>query len=139
MTPELLARTHAAAFTNARSWSADEFQALTSQDTTILFGDENSFILARRILEEVEILTLATHPTYTRQGRASANLQTLLTDSVSNGVLRVFLEVASDNSPARHLYQQAGFGQIARRERYYTRESGPSVDALILEKRLIAK
>jgi ribosomal-protein-alanine N-acetyltransferase len=136
MTPETLAATHAAAFTEDRPWTAQEFADLLTQPTTILLGDARSFLLARVILDEAEILTLATHPTHRRQGLARVALAEFLALSLTKGAARAFLDVAEDNAPARALYAGAGFTEIARRPAYYTTTDGSRIAALVLARDL---
>jgi ribosomal-protein-alanine N-acetyltransferase len=136
MTAEDLAITHAAAFTAERPWTAREFADLLAQPTTRLFGDARSFLLARMILDEAEVLTLATHPAHRRQGLARAALTAFLTEARTSGATRAFLDVAEDNRPARTLYAAAGFTEIARRPAYYTAPEGVRITALVLARDL---
>ena len=57
-------------------------------------------------------------------------------DAAANGVVRMFLEVALDNIPARQLYARAGYSLVGRRKGYYRRPDGSRMDALILFKSL---
>jgi ribosomal-protein-alanine N-acetyltransferase len=138
VTPDTLASTHAAAFTTDRPWSAAEFANLLSHPSTLLTGDARAFVLARVILDEAEILTLATHPAHRRQGLARAALDTFITAAARRGATRAFLDVAEDNAPARALYAATGFSEIARRPGYYHAADGPSRDAIILARDLPA-
>ena len=74
MTPDALARLHATAFEQDRPWSPEEFASLLTQPGTLLLGDERAFILGRVILDEAEVLTLATHPDHRRRGLATTLL-----------------------------------------------------------------
>jgi len=65
-----LARTHAAAFTQTRPWSAKEFSTLLNSHGVILCGDARSFVLGRVIADEAEVLTIATELQFQRQGLA---------------------------------------------------------------------
>jgi [ribosomal protein S18]-alanine N-acetyltransferase len=44
--------------------------------------------------------------------------------------------VAVTNRAAQRLYAAAGFVEVGRRPRYYTRDGAPAVDALVLRKDL---
>jgi ribosomal-protein-alanine N-acetyltransferase len=140
MTTEMLAATHSAAFTTDRPWSAAEFAGLLAHPATILTGDVRAFVIGRVILDEAEILTLATDPAHRRQGLARAALDAFLRSATARGASRAFIEVAADNLPARALYASAGFSEIARRAAYYpvTPRSGRTTraDALILARTL---
>jgi ribosomal-protein-alanine N-acetyltransferase len=119
-----LAATHAAAFVTERPWNAAEFAALLAQPTTVLAGDAHSFLLGRVILDEAEVLTLATHPGHRRLGLARAALTAFLAQASSRGATRAFLDVAEDNAPARALYAAAGFAETGRRAGYYAARGG---------------
>jgi ribosomal-protein-alanine N-acetyltransferase len=136
VTPESLARTYAAAFGGERAWTAAEFAALLDQPGIILCGDARSFAMGRVVLDEAEVLTLATHPEFRRQGLARAALKDLILGTASAQARRLFLEVAEDNLAARQLYTSLGFSQIGRRPGYYARKNGPRISALIMEKAL---
>lgn len=136
MTPETLAATHMAAFSDERPWTAVEFAALLSQPSTVLTGEAESFLLGRVILDEAEILTLATAPAARRQGRARTALAAFLTVALQRGATRAFLDVAEDNAPARALYAAAGFAEIARRAAYYTAPDGTRTAAIVMARDL---
>ena len=132
MTPQTLAQVHAAAFTDGRPWRADEFAALLDSTGVILLGDARSFLLARLIAGEAEVLTVATRPDFQRQGLARANLAAFLNTLKDQDAACAFLEVAADNSPAKSLYQKEGFLEIARRPDYYARPDGAKTAAVIM-------
>ncbi|PRY79410.1 ribosomal-protein-alanine N-acetyltransferase [Yoonia maritima] len=136
MTPETLAEIHAAAFPNARSWSAKEFSALLEQPGSILSGDERCFALLRVIFDEAEVLTLATAPKHRRKGLASVALGQAEAFAQKSGASSVFLEVAENNEAAKALYAKAGYTQVGRRRRYYMPKDGAAVAALVLSKQL---
>lgn len=136
MTPETLARLHAAAFSDERGWSAAEFAALLAAPGALLSGDARGFVLGRVVADEAEILTLLTDPALRRQGRATVILTEFEAAARSRGAREVFLEVAEDNAPARALYGAAGYAQTGRRPGYYARPAGPAIAALILRKPL---
>ena len=133
MTPEGLAQTHAAAFTDQRPWSADEFAALLSQTGVILCGDTKSFVLGRVIVDEAEVLSLATHPDHQRKGLARAALAQFLILACNQGAVRVFLEVAELNIPAKSLYLNNNFKIIGNRPRYYVTKDGAKIGADIMQ------
>lgn len=130
-----LARTHAEVFVHPRPWTEAEFAALLHSPGVVLTGTAQAFVLGRIVLDEAEVLTVATAPDVQRQGRAVAAMAAF-EDDLPPSVISVFLEVAEDNAPARALYDRLGFAQVGRRPRYYTRTNGHPVDALILRKTL---
>ena len=134
MTPEELAQTHAAAFSQTRPWSAEEFESLLSQTGVILCGDAKSFILGRVIVGEAEVLTLATHPDYQRQGLAKARLDAFWVAVKAADANFAFLEVAADNIPAKNLYLNNNFETIGHRPNYYIRQDGTKIGADVLRR-----
>ncbi|MCO4841812.1 MAG: GNAT family N-acetyltransferase [Yoonia sp.] len=136
MTSEELAQTHAAAFSQTRPWSAEEFESLLSQTGVILCGDAKSFVLGRVIAGEAEVLTLATHPDYQQQGLAQTQLETFLVAAKAAGADCVFLEVAADNAPATNLYLKNEFENNGHRPHYYLRQDGTKIGADVLRRAL---
>lgn len=136
MTPQDMAATHAAAFTQSRPWSADEFAALLDQPHCFAVGDARCFALVRVVLDEAELLTIATHPGHQRQGLARAGMETWLAQAQARGATRAFLEVAADNGPALALYESCGFAPCGLRCGYYRREGTPAADAIIMARSL---
>jgi ribosomal-protein-alanine N-acetyltransferase len=71
-----------------------------------------------------------------KQGLGRLLLQELEQAAADRGAARLFLEVAEDNSPARALYESAGFAETGRRRGYYARDGAAPVNAFLLEKQL---
>ncbi|TNC51885.1 GNAT family N-acetyltransferase [Rubellimicrobium rubrum] len=132
MTPDALARLHAAAFEQDRPWNSDEFASLLAHPGTLLLGDERASILGRVILDEAEVLTLATHPDHRRLGLAAMLLARFEQEAAARGADRAFLEVAEDNAGARALYSGFGYSEAGRRPGYYLRGANAPVAALVL-------
>ena len=108
----------------AHPWSEAQFQsALKHRDISYVLdeGGVQGFILAKPVVDEVEILTLAVAKFAQRRGYASALLKQLQADFAT-----IFLEVRVSNTAAQALYKKAGFTPIATRKAYYGDE-----DALI--------
>jgi ribosomal-protein-alanine N-acetyltransferase len=118
MTPDGLARTHAAAF-GGKGWPVADFTNYRSDKTILICGDDYCFVVFRLAGPEAEILTLAAHPDAQGKRRATAMMRDALTAVQSVNVEEVFLEVAEDNTPARALYDRCGFVQFATRDNYY--------------------
>ncbi len=84
------------------------------------------FLAWRRLVpEEVEILHLEIDPAYRRAGWGRKLLQALKKQDLGD----LFLEVRSENMPARRLYRSEGFESIGVRHNYY---SNPLDDAIVL-------
>ncbi|MFC3118025.1 GNAT family N-acetyltransferase [Jhaorihella thermophila] len=84
-------------------------------------GNARSFALVRVIVDEAELLTIATHPDHRRRGLARAAMRDWMTRAAEMGARRAFLEVASDNLPAVALYESEGFAPAGMRRAYYRR------------------
>jgi ribosomal-protein-alanine N-acetyltransferase len=82
-----------------------------------------------------DIMTIATAPAHQGQGIGRLLLDELVRRARRHGAEALLLEVRSDNSAARALYDRNGFDVISVRRRYY--QPG-DVDALVM-RRLLAK
>ncbi len=137
MTPQEMADTHAAAFVTARAWTADEFADLRTNRFTHILGDPRCFAVFTVIADEAELLTIATHPRFQRQGLARHCMTQWQARAAKLGATRAFLEVAADNSAAFALYAASGYRECGVRKDYYLRDHGPKIDAILMENQLI--
>lgn len=135
MTAEELAETHAAAFPG-KGWGAGTFGSYLVDPNATVHGDATCFAVIRRVGEEAEILTVATHPDRQGEGLATAMLARALDEQAAAGAREVILDVAEDNAPARALYARLGFAEVATRKDYYRTADGTRVTARILRKSL---
>lgn len=71
------------------------------------------------MLDEAEIIAIATLQSARRRGTALTLLKTLEESLSARGVLRLLLEVSETNEPARACYRRAGFVPTGHRARYY--------------------
>ena len=134
-----LAALHASAFPPAERWGEvairsmlemrDAFGILAEDE-----GGEAGFILARAMVGEAEILTLAVQPERRREGVGAALLGAGAVAAAARGAEALFLEVSEWNAAARALYAAAGCTEVGRRKRYYADGS----DALVLRLELAA-
>lgn len=137
MTPARMAAIHACAFTDHRPWSEAEFATLLADRQVFsLAQGPDCFALGRVVLDEAELLTIATDPAAQRQGLARGCLNRFLTDCAARGAARVFLEVDAANLPALALYRTAGFTEAGRRKGYYRHADGKRSDAIVMGKPL---
>lgn len=127
---EWLAAMHATSF--ARPWSGEEFAALLANPGVLAVASEQGFVLARLVLDEAEILTLAVVPESRRTGLGAAFIQRLCQEATQRGVKMLHLEVAEDNIAARSLYAKLGFEQAGLRPYYY----GGLVNAVLMRRML---
>ncbi len=136
MTPADMAATYAAAFTQSRPWSTQEFQTLLQSPHVFAAGDQRAFALVRVIADEAELLTIATDPAFQRQGLARQVMAGWQAEAARRGAVTAFLEVAADNTPAINLYESCGFESCGRRAAYYQRTQGQAADALLMQRDL---
>ena len=91
-------------------------------------GEIAGFALSRAVVDEAELLLLATAPNHRRQGVGSALVRSILTDARERGAVRVHLEVRDGNA-AVDLYRSAGFTKCGERRAYYRGKAGEVYDA----------
>lgn len=125
-----LAALHAEAF--EAPWNAAAFAALLDQPGVVAVTEPDGFILVRIVVDEAEILTVATRPSSRRQGLGGRLVAEGVRRAAATGARWVFLEVADNNVAARALYASAGFLEVGRRPGYYARPDGSRRDALLL-------
>lgn len=128
----LLAELEKAAFEHP--WSQGSLEAELEKEGSLALGCRGSetpklaaYVLFSRVLDEAELLRIATHPEARRKGHARSLLAEGLDQLHQAGIREVFLEVEENNHPARQLYELFGFDQQGRRPAYY-----PSGAAAIL-------
>lgn len=114
-------------------WNEKAFYDLLALPTTIGWIDENSFILCSHVLDEMEILTICTIPEKRRMGYGKTLLNTLDDYAKKHMIKRIFLEVRSNNLPAKSLYETNGFNQTGIRKGYYKTADG-MIDAVCMTK-----
>jgi ribosomal-protein-alanine N-acetyltransferase len=136
---EACARIHAFSF--AHSWSADEFEALLSNKSTIGVAavDASSdalrgFALARLAADEGEILTIAVEAAFRNRGVGRALMIDCLSRLAAARARSLFLEVERANLTAIALYSRLGFREVGQRRGYYQKPDGSAATALVLRK-----
>ena len=119
-------------------WTAEQLRealrwtgaiALITEDASGITG----YVLARVVVDQAEILSIATRATYRRQGIGRALLDTVLATMAEHGAVAVWLEVRLSNDAARLMYGTAGFVAAGLRRGYYRQ---PPEDALVLRRDL---
>ena len=116
---------------NKNKWSKEFFKKIFfDKKTFFFFHKKNSrgYLIARKILDEFEILSLATNKNYFRKGIASELIDLLIDEAKEIGVKKIFLEVATLNVAAISLYTKMGFIIIGKRNGYYIK-NGKKQDA----------
>lgn len=131
MTPDDLARLHAACFTTPRPWNAAEMSDLLAAPGVFLTETDGGFAMGRTVLDEAELLTIVIDPVRRGRGLGRALLAAFSAEAAARGATRAFLEVSVENAPAIGLYRGAGWQQDGRRPRYYATPEGRRIDALL--------
>jgi len=72
-----------------------------------------------KIMDEINIVNLAVHPSFRKKGIGSLILSEMLRIGKEKGAKFATLEVRESNIPAQKLYEKFGFKIIAIRKRYY--------------------
>lgn len=130
MTPQTLARIHAAAFPDERGWTAQEFCDLIASRHTHLTTATQGFALWRAIADEAELLTIAVDPSAQNTGIGRHLMAAWMTRAARTAT-SAFLEVAADNQAAVALYANFNFQTIGTRPNYYIRPNGHA-DAVLM-------
>ena len=135
---------HGAAFAalGERAWTRQDVAELLAAPGVagLLIEDEDGdvgFALWRLAADESELLTLAVSPARQRRGGGRTLLAAVIDRARIAGARTLLLEVGIDNSPARALYEAAGFASVATRPAYYQRRNGPPAYALVMQLSLI--
>lgn len=122
------------------AWTAEQCRGLLCLPGTVLRlavsgEDVLGFALVRSVLDEAELLLIATAASQQRKGIGQLLLHSVFYWCHQNSVKRVILEVRSGNV-AVELYTKMGFTQIGRRENYYRGLDNNQFDALTLQRNL---
>jgi [ribosomal protein S18]-alanine N-acetyltransferase len=131
-----IAQLHAASF--GRGWAEDEVYRLLIDGAVVAHRVMShralvGFVMSRMAADEAEILSIAIAPARRRRGLSRPLLDYHLRSLAGLGARAVFLEVDEHNTPARRLYEGAGFREVGRREGYY----GGGAAALVLRRDLV--
>ena len=106
----------------------DGFVILNDEDEAVAYGG------VIFVLDEGQILNIATHPDHRRHGYGRMIMDSILGLATEKRISFVTLEVRESNSAALGLYNSLGFYEVGRLKGYY---DTPKEDGLILKKDLI--
>ena len=133
MKPERLAELHRACFVTPPPWNTAAFEVFLADKTVFLVPHAHGFLLARSVLDQAEILTLAVDPAHRRLGIAAQMVAEFHRKARLCGAVGAFLEVAVDNTEASSLYKSKGYDQIGHRKNYYAAPNAQKIDALVMQ------
>ncbi len=111
-------------------WSEKEFTSMLSDKSFFGFREDHGFILCRRTLDCIDIVTFCVTPSYRNKGIGKKLLLEVM-NLAEETQSKVFLEVAEKNYTARSLYQSLGFKKISIRKNYY-KFSDSFQDAIVM-------
>jgi ribosomal-protein-alanine acetyltransferase len=118
-------------------WTERDYERVARGEMAGWVGEEESsvlgFLVARRVVNEIEILNFAVSPEARRRGIGAMLLRETLTWGETFGAAQVILEVRASNCAALRFYERHNFRVVGRRARYY---SEPAEDALLLTAKL---
>ncbi len=124
---------------NSHPWTERNFHdALSSGYLCLIARDHEAvsgFAVARRLVDEAELLLIAVTPLMRRQGVALLLWLDLAERLKASGARTVHLEVRESNLSAQAFYRTRGFTQSGVRPKYYpngTRESERE-DAVLMQ------
>lgn len=98
-------------------------------------GKPVGFALSRQIVDEAELLLLATAPASRRKGVAAALLRSVVTEAREKNALKLHLEVREGNEAIK-LYRTSGFTKVGERRAYYRGNGGQTFDAFTFRREL---
>ena len=118
-------------------WSENQLRAAMEDERYSFFAvRENGKAVAYGgvcfALDEAEICNVVTDEKFRGKGFAKRILERIELECRERGAVKMFLEVAENNAPAKNLYSQSGFEKISLREDYY----GKGLAAEIMQKEI---
>jgi ribosomal-protein-alanine N-acetyltransferase len=124
---------------NPHPWSFGQFLSELDNhcsvvDLLCLDGQVAAFLCSWLVVDELQILNVATHPEYRRRGLAVSLLTRRLSLAQEAGAVISYLEVRASNSGAIRLYEQLGYHQNGCRPGYYA----DGEDAILMQYDLTA-
>lgn len=94
-------------------------------------GQILGYVGSQTVLGETDMMNIATHPDFRKQGIGTALIRALIVELSAQGSHSLMLEVRASNESAISVYEKMGFIQVGIRKNYYR---NPKEDALILRK-----
>ncbi len=77
------------------------------------------YIGCELLVDHADIVSVATHKDYLKQGIASSLLKTLERHLKEKQIENIFIEVRTSNTPAINLYTKLNYSKISTRAKYY--------------------
>ncbi len=99
-------------------------------------NDVIGFIIGQIAADESEILSIGVDPAHQKHGVGRLLVEGLVRAVQRAEVRRMYLDVATDNTAALHLYSKTGFTPAGVRKGYYARPGATAVDAVTMARAL---
>ena len=133
---EKFAKIHSQSFNQKNLKYSSEFilSLLKNPNISYIYKKNKGFCIFSCNEKEAEIITMAILPKYQNQGIGFlilTELEGILSEISCN---KVFLEVASNNLIAIHLYDKLGFKSFGIRKNYYSVSENKKVNAILMKK-----
>ena len=133
---EKFAKIHSQSFNQKNLKYSSEFilSLLKNPNIYYIYKKNKGFCIFSCKEKEAEIITMAILPKYQNQGIGFlilTELEGILSEISCN---KVFLEVASNNLIAIHLYDKLGFKSFGIRKNYYSVSENKKVNAILMKK-----
>jgi ribosomal protein S18 acetylase RimI-like enzyme len=101
---------------------SNEVTGWLNNDQVRCIAVDGEIIVAAQISngeESVEIVRIATHLDFLRQGYAEKLIRDICKESFQKGKSKIYLKVDSEKIPATHLYKKIGFKEIEEKTQYW--------------------
>ena len=133
---EKFAKIHSQSFNQKNLKYSSEFilSLLKNPNISYIYKKNKGFCIFSCNEKEAEIITMAILPKFQNQGIGFLilkELEEILSEISCN---TVFLEVASNNLIAIHLYDKLGFKTFGTRKNYYSISKNNKVNAILMKK-----
>ncbi len=133
---EQFAKIHSQSFNQKNLKYSSEFilSLLKNPNISYIYKKNKGFCIFSCNEKEAEIITMAILPKFQNQGIGFLilkELEEILSEISCN---TVFLEVASNNLIAIHLYDKLGFKTFGTRKNYYSISKNNKVNAILMKK-----
>jgi len=133
---EQFAKIHSQSFNQKNLKYSSEFilSLLKNPNISYIYKKNKGFCIFSCNEKEAEIITMAILPKFQNQGIGFLilkELEEILSEISCN---TVFLEVASNNLIAFHLYDKLGFKTFGTRKNYYSISKNNKVNAILMKK-----
>ena len=133
---EQFAKIHSQSFNQKNLKYSSEFilSLLKNPSISYIYKKNKGFCIFSCNEKEAEIITMAILPKYQNQGIGFlilTELEGILSEINCNNV---FLEVASNNLIAIHLYDKLGFKSFGIRKNYYSVSENKKINAILMKK-----